>query len=265
MLRKIKLLYILLVIPLITPIPVFATGGTPTYTSTNYSANQVFFGSGGCNPTGTCTSANYKAQVSIGETGVGNYTSANYQAHAGFDTTAAPFLEAVVTSANLNLGVLSTASTATGTGTFYVRAWDSSGYIVQTNSVPPTSITTPFHAFATNSTPTSPTVGVEQFGMNLVKDTIPASLTTASPVSADPLQNTVYPNVHPTNDIAYGAAFGNYATTNKYSYTNGDIIAKSLKSTSSTIYVLSYIFNISNATPDGQYVFNDNLVVTAGY
>lgn len=241
MLGKLKLILIILTIPVVAPLPVYAS---ITSSSANYSVNQVFFGAGG---TLNESSPNYQAQTSVGETGIGNYSSSNYQAYAGFNTTADPFLEIVVTATNLNLGVLSTTSTATANATFYVRAWDSSGYIVQTVAPPPTYSS---YSMATNPTPTSNSVGIEQFGMNLVANTAPISL------GSNPQQTTSF---------AYGTAYGNYATANKYAYNNGDTIAKSTENTSSTIYTISYIFNISKSTPGGQYVFDQNLVATAYY
>jgi hypothetical protein len=262
---KIKSIFIVAFAILVVPLPVYAT---TTYQSTNYQTNQVQFGAGGAR---NLTSSNYGAQVSVGETGVGNYSSSNYQAWAGFNTDSQPFLEAVVTSANLDLGVLSSATTATATATFYVRAWNAKGYVVQTDSPPPTNIDGG-HVMTTNSTPAANNLGHEQFGMNLVADTTPASLTTASPASANPQQTLVYPYTAPTScppvsssAIAYGCAYGNYVTPNQYAYNNGDVIAASSVSTSKTIYVVSYIFNISNSTPAGQYVFHDNFVITATY
>jgi hypothetical protein len=237
---KLKYILTLLIIPLMLPLPVYAVNSS----STNYKVNQILFGAGG---TLNDTSTNYSAQVTVGETGEGNVSSTNYQAYAGFNTTEKPYLEAVVTGTNLNLGVLSKSSTATATATFYVRAWDSSGYIVQTNAAAPTNGSYNMH---TNTTPTANTIGTEQFGMNLVANTSPVSF------GANPSQTTAF---------AYGAAYGNYATTNQYAYNNGDTIAQATKNTSSTIYTISYIFNISGSTPGGQYVFNQNLVVTGYY
>lgn len=248
MLGKLKLLGILLVIGLFTPLQAYATGGVPTSYSTNYSVNQVLFGDGGDGPTGLESSPNYESQVSLGETGVGNYVGGtNYQAYAGFNTTDHPYLEINVTGANLNLGVLSRSSTATTTTTFYVRSWLAHGYIVQTSGAPPTNST---YSMATPATATSSAVGTEQFGMNLVANTTPTTF------GANPSQTTTY---------AYGAAYGNYATANKYAYNNGDIIAQSTQSTSSTIYTISYIFNISGTTPGGNYTFNQSLVATSTY
>jgi hypothetical protein len=256
MLGKLKLLLTVLTIPIFvaTSMPVYATTFS---TSPNYSVDQVLFGAGGDSNTGYESSPNYESQVALGETGVGNFTSSNYQAYAGFTTTNTPYLQAVVTSSNLNLGVMSTLSTATATGTFFVRAWDAQGYTVQTESAGPTNSTYVMHS---PSTPTAPAVGTEQFGMNLVADTTPTSLPTDSPASANVVQTTTY-----CCTISYGAPTANYATANKYAYNNGDTIAQSTQSTSSTIYTISYIFNIAGTTPGGTYVFNQNLVVTGTY
>lgn len=253
MLGKTKLLITLFALPFLVPMQAFASN-VASYKSNNYQTTEVFFGSGGSL---NQSSPNYQSKVAVGELGVGNFISNNYQAYAGFNTTSQPFLEAVVTGASINLGVLSTTSTATATGTFYVRAWDASGYTIQTGSPPPTNQENTSIHLATNSTPTSPySPGTEQFGMNLVADTTPSSLTTDSPVSANPVQSTTY---------SYGAAYGNYATVNKYAYNQGDTIAQSPENTSSTIYTLSYIFNISYGTPDGNYVFAQDIVATATY
>src|ERR1035438_6000985 len=123
MLGKLKLVLTLLIVPIFVSAPVYAINPVNS-SSTHYSVNQVLFGFGGDNPTtGLESSPNYKSQVTLGETGIGNYTSPNYQAYAGFNTTDAPYIEAVVTSTNLDLGVLSKSTTATAISTFYVRSW----------------------------------------------------------------------------------------------------------------------------------------------
>ena len=254
MLGKLKLILMALIIPLLVPIQVLAT---TTSVSPNYSVDQVFFGVGGEQGGVRPSSTNYQAHVAVGETGVGNFSSTNYQAYSGFNTTSDPYIQIVVTAQNLDLGTLNTGTTAIATGKFFVRAWNSHGYVVQTDSPPPTNSGYTLH---TPTTPTASATNTEQFGMNLVADTTPAALTSASPPSANPVQTTTY-----CCTIAYGAAYGNYATTNMYTYNNGDIIANSTKSTSSTIYTISYIFNINGSTPGGQYVFNQSIVATGTY
>ena len=94
--------------------------------------------------------------------------------------------------------------------------------------------------------------GTEQFGINLVANTSPATF------GANPVQV-------PDNTFSFGVVATGYDTPNNYRYNKGDIIAKSLKSTSVTIYTISYLYNISSTTPAGEYQFNHDLVATATY
>lgn len=244
MLGKLKLQLTFIIIVAAVSVASVRVYATTTSSSTHYQVDQVLFGTGGDLDN---SSTNYQAQTSVGETGIGNYTSTNYQAYAGFNTTSDPYLEIEVTAANLNLGVLSDTSTATANATFYVRAWNALGYIVQTDSPPPTNAGYPMH---TNSTPAVSSVGTEQFGMNLVSNMSPITF------GMGPQQTTSF---------SYGSPGSNYGTTNEYAYNNGDTIAQSTESTSSTVYTISYIFNISSSTPGGQYIFNQNLVATGNY
>src|SRR6202012_4988866 len=115
---------------LLAPAAAFAAQSS----SPNYQVNEVFFGAGGA--LNDC-STNYCAKESLGETGVGKTSSTNYSAQAGFNTNRAPFLQFIVNGTNTNIGVLSTSSTATTTGTFSVKNYLSSGYQVVTVSNPP--------------------------------------------------------------------------------------------------------------------------------
>ncbi len=216
--------------------------------SPNYRVDQTIFGTGG---DVDVNSPSYKARITIGELTIGNTASLNYQAYAGFNTTDEPYIELVVTGANIDLGYLDTATAKTATGTFYVRAWQASGYAVRTVSDPPTSSVggsqiTPL------SSPTSSNAGTEQFGLNLVANTSPATF------GSDPQQS-------PDNTFSFGQAAVGYNTVNLYKYAKGDVIAESTKSTSVTIYTLAYIFNISNATRSGDYTFRQTIVATGTY
>lgn len=215
------------------------------YSSSNYSANEVQFGIGG----GLQSSPNYQAQSSVGDLGVGNATSSNYQIEGGFNTTAAPFLEAYVAGGTIDLGSLSTIAAAHTTATFHVRDYLSSGYIVQTVGKPPTYGS---HTIAPMTSGGTSSAGTEQFGMNLVANTSPANF------GANPAQN-------PDASFGFGYAAPGYATVNNYKYNQGDVIAKSDKSSGETDYTVSYIMNISNQTPGGTYVYNQDFVVTATY
>lgn len=217
--------------------------------SNSYSTDQTFFGSGGelnaCSAGGT----GYCSKQTAGELAIGNTAGTAYQAYAGFNTTDVPFLEFVVTAANINLGVLNTGTTATANGTFSVRAWQSGGYTVVTTSNPPKNGSYTMVALAS---PTASAAGTEQFGINLVANTSPATFGAA-------------PQQLPDSTFSFGTAEPGYNTANLYKYVKNDIIARATKSTSVTTYTVSYIFNINSKTPGGTYTFNHILVATGTY
>src|SRR5437868_14294320 len=103
------------------------------YASSNYKANEVFFGNGGDN---NQSSANYNASVSSGALGVGRFNSTNYQAYSGFLTPSEPFLELGIDSSSVNMGTIDASTTRTGQADFHVRAYIDTGYTVQTMSHP---------------------------------------------------------------------------------------------------------------------------------
>ncbi len=214
--------------------------------SSNYQVNEVFFGNGG--NLHACSSS-YCAKQSAGETTVGNTSSTTYQAQAGFNTNRTPYLQFIVNTTNLDLGVLSTGGATTANATFSVKSYLSSGYSVVTVSNPPKNSSYTLNAL---STPTASNAGTEQFGMNLVANTSPSTF------GANPVQV-------PSSSFSYGTAASGYNTPNLYKYVAGDTIASSSKSSGETDYTLSYIYNISNLTPGGYYTFNDVLVATATF
>lgn len=226
------------------PVPVWAQSSS----SSNYRVDQTFFGAGGETD---MSSPNYSAHSTAGELGIGETSSLNYRAYAGFNTTDEPYLEFVVTGSNVDLGYLDPAQTSTATGTFYVRAWQASGYVVHTQSDPPT-YNPGGNQIDPLATQTAAAPGTEQFGINLTANTSPTTF------GAAPLQV-------PDNTFSFGAATDEYDDTNVFKYVENDIIARSTRSTSITIYTLSYIFNIAETTPDGYYEFNHVLVATATY
>src|SRR5688572_27275956 len=112
-----------------------ATSYAQSSSSNSYRVDESHFGSGGDVNAG---SASYQAQGGIGSLGVGEASSANYGVFGGFITPADEYLELVVNQATVNLGNLSPSVTATGTGTFHVRAYINGSYNVYTVSQPPT-------------------------------------------------------------------------------------------------------------------------------
>lgn len=217
------------------------------YSSPNYEVDQIFLGTGSEND---MSSTNYRGQATVGDLGVGDYNSLNYRAYAGFNTTDAPYLEFVVTGDNIDLGYLDPGVTSTGTGNFYVRAWQASGYVVRTESDPPT-YNPGGHQITPLGTPSAPTTGTEQFGINLVDNATPD-------IGANPQQV-------PDNTFSFGAASAGYDTPDLFKYVKGDIVAESNRSSSVTIYTVSYVFNVGEFTEAGEYQFNHILVATATY
>ena len=229
---------------LIVPMPVAAQ----TSLSPNYRTDQTFFGTGSERD---LQSSQYQGSATVGDLGVGNTSSANYGAYAGFNTTDEPFLEFVVTGSNVDLDYLDINQAKTANGTFYVRAWQSSGYVVRTESDPPTN-TNSSHQITPLAIPATSSVGTEQFGINLAANTSPATF-------------GAVPQQIPDNTFSFGEAVSGYNTANNFKYVKGDVVAQSPKSTSVTIYTLSYLFNINQTTASGQFTFNHVLVATATY
>jgi hypothetical protein len=213
--------------------------------SSSYQVNEVFFGTGG--ELHAC-STTYCSKQAAGEATAGTTTGTAYKAQGGFNTDRTPYLQFIVNSSNTDIGVLTTGSTATATGTFSVKNYLSSGYSVITASNPPQNGSYTMNAL---SSPAASTTGTEQFGMNLVANTSPA-------LGANPVQV-------PSGTFSFGQAASGYNTPNQYKYVAGDVIASSSQSSGQTDYTISYIFNIGTSTRGGTYTFNDVLVATATF
>jgi len=223
------------------------------YNSSNYKANEVFFGAGGDT---NQSSANYKASASAGALGVGQTSSANYQAYSGFLTPNEPFLELVINTPTVSLGILDPSTTRTGSASFHVRAYIDSGYTVQTLSQPPSySSGAQSYTLAAMSSLGSSAVGTEQFGINLVANTSPANF-------------GANPSPQPNGTFANGIAAPGYNTPNQFKYNIGDTIVQTPSGSSGwgqTDYTISYIANVKVLTPAGNYTMNHDLVVVATY
>lgn len=214
--------------------------------SASYQVNEVFFGSGG--ELNAC-STNFCTKQSAGEQAVGRTNSANFQAQAGFNTDRQPYIEFTVGTTNVDLGTLTPTTTKMATAPFTVKAYLAHGYVVTNASDPPKNNSYTMQALAIPSASQS---GVEQFGINLVANTNPATF------GANPTQS-------PDGTFGYGAATADYSSPNLYKYVKGDVVAQSFLSTSYTNYTVSYIFNISNLTPGGSYLLEHDLVATATF
>jgi hypothetical protein len=220
--------------------------------SSSYRVDEVLFGTGGEVDT---QSSQYRANASTGSLGVGSTSSTNYDAEAGLLTPNEPYLEFAVSPTTVDLGVMSETTTVTGVGTFYVRSYLNSDYVVKTMSQPPTNEAgSVLNAMASLA---SPTVGIEEFGINLVTNTAPTTF------GADPVNQ-------PGNNFADGQAVTGYDTPNQFKYVVGDTIARAPKTVGNrangrTDYTISYIANMAPLTPSGLYTMDHDLVVIATY
>lgn len=222
------------------------------YNSGNYSAEEVFFGSGGELES---SSANYKAKSSVGALGVGNVNSANYRATAGFISPDEPYISMVINTSSVDLGTLTTGSAKTGTATFSVSSYLTSSYTVLTMSNPPTSESGAILTGMSSAAASSP--GTEQFGINLVANTSPTTFG-ANPVN------------QPDSTFADGGAATGYDTTNLYKYVVGDTVARSAitngnQAIGQTNYTISYIANSKLLTRAGLYTMNHDLVAVGTF
>lgn len=208
------------------------------YSGTNYKIEEAQVGAVGSD--NELSSTQYQGRATAGDTAVGIVNGSQYQAVGGFTTSDAPELEVIAGSLNLDLGDASTASALTGTSQFGVRSYLAEGYTVYINGIAPTQESSyTMTAMASNG---SSAVGTEQFGINLVANTAPAS------VGANPAQV-------PDSSFSFGSATANYGTANSYRYVNGEAIATSSSSSGVTNYTITYLVNISAITRAGTYNF----------
>jgi len=192
------------------------------------------------------SSANFKAIDGINDIAIGTSASSNYQVQAGSKTSPDPWLSFSILSSNVDFGTLSPATTSTATASFSVINYTSFGYVVQVAGSAPSNGA---HALTSMSTESSQT-GIEQFGMNLVANTQPVN-----PLGANP-DNGLF---------GFGTVATGYSTTNKFTYSNGGIIAQAPKSSGVTTYTISYVMNVQPLTPGGRYQTGQSLVVTGTY
>lgn len=191
-------------------------------------------------------SAGYKALTSGGIIGFGNSTSGTMQINNGHETTDEPALSFAVAGSGVNLGNFSATLAATTTSTFAVSDYTSYGYIVQIMGVPPTNGVHTINAMATTDVSQ---VGIEQFGINLVANTSPASF------GANPNHG----------QFGFGDPTTEYATPNNYRFVSGETIVSGPKSSGVTIYTMSYLINVSSITQGGKYTSDQTVICTATF
>lgn len=241
----VKIILMLIVAAMLTP----AVAQAQTSSSNSYRVTESGFSSGS---NIDANSASYNAWTSIGDLAVGSADSANYNARPGFITPNEEFLDFVVQTTDVDLGLLDTSLTRSGSATFYVRSYVNGDYAVYSMSSSPESESgadlDPLTAAAVS------TIGTEQFGFNLVSNATPS-------VGLDPIPD-------PTTDFANGEAAPGYDTADNYKSLSGDVIARSGSvgpAWGRTNFTISYIANISPITPAGSYSMAHDLVVTATF
>lgn len=211
--------------------------------STNYKFDESSVGSGDLIQS---SSANYKSTNATGDIAVGNASSANYQIDTGTKTTNDPSLSFAITNGGINFSDFSASTATVTTANFTISNYTSYGYVVQVVGNAPSSSGHTLPAMTT----TGPSVaGTEQFGINLVANTLPSSV-----------------GSNPNNgQFGFGAAATSYATSNQYRYVSGETIASAPKSSGVTTYTISYLINVAGLTPGGKYTSDQTLIVTGTY
>jgi len=131
----------------------------------------------------------------------------------------------------IEFGVLTASDTRFGTSQFLVGTNAANGYTVTTNG--PT-MTSGAHTIPGIVVPDINRVGTSQFGINLRANTVP-------PAGSDP------------SGALVGIVMPNYATPDKYSYKDGDVVARSLGRSDEEKYTVSYIVNINPSQAPGIY------------
>ncbi len=147
------------------------------------------------------------------------------------------------TGSAVNLGIGSTTTTSTGTSIMAASTNAVNGYSITVSGAPLTSgvdTITPLVSGATSN------VGVKQFGLNLVSNTVPSI--GASIIGSGTAAATV-----------------NYGTSNTFRLGTGEIIATIGGVTNANTFTISYIANIDGSTPAGNYTTTLTYVATPNF
>jgi hypothetical protein len=246
---RLKLIAIIAIITgCLAPVPIVSYA--QTLESSNYKIEESFIG-----PSGDIesSSSNYSSIGSLGDIGVGESnpgSGGNFKTIDGYTTTDDPSLTFAVDTSNISFGSLSLSSTSTSTATFSAYNYTSFGYVIQIVGPPPSS--GGGHTLDAMASTSSPSIGTEQFGINLAANTSPISF-------------GAVPTQVPSASFSYGTAATGYNTANQYRYVNGETIAHATKSSGRTDYTISYITNISTSTPGGSYTGAQELVCVGTY
>lgn len=216
-----------------------------TLQSPNYKLDESSIGSDNSIQS---SSANFKTDngVGVGALSIGSSASANYQVEGGTKTSPNPTLSFAINNSNVDFGSFSTGIATTSTASFSISNYTSYGYAVQIIGKAPSNGN---HTISAMTSTAVSQAGTEQFGINLVANTLPVS------VGSNPDKG----------QFGFGMAAPNYAVSNSYRYVSGETIATSPKSSGITAYTISYLVNVNSLTPGGQYTSDQTIVVTGTY
>lgn len=218
-----------------------------TLKSAHYQLNEPNLGSGGFNPS---ISKDFKTDLSVGQPAVGDAASNSFQIEAGAQTTKDPALSFAVINGLVSIGSFSPTAAATTSSQFSVLDYTSYGYAVQIIGTTPANGNYIIPAMTTLG---ASQPGTEQFGINLVKNNNFCGA--GCNLGADPDHG----------QFGIGAAAAGYNTPNNFQYNSGDTIAIGPKSSGVSTYTISYIINVKDLTPGGQYTSSQSLVCTATF
>lgn len=211
--------------------------------STNYRFDETSIGSGGFVQS---SSTNYRADAATGDLAIGNSASAGYQVEAGSKTTHEPNLTVAINGVLSNFTPFSPTTSSTATASFSISNYTSYGYVVQ---IAGETLKNGNHSLPAMASTASSTTGTEQFGMNLVANTSPAS------VGSNPVYDV----------FGVGTVAGNYSTPNQFRYVSGETVATANQSSGKTTYTITYLANVESLTPGGRYNTDHTLIVTGTY
>ncbi len=222
------------------------TAMATTSVSPSYQVSETEFGAGSALE--SC-SGQYCANASIGDVFAGTSNSPNHTASFGkIAKDSEPLLEVIVQEVGSDLGVLGVEKTSSKSTSIKIRNYMSDGYTLHIIGDPPKYEN---HSLKTNSTPTDALPGTEQFGINLVANTIPE-------VGKDPVQT-------PSEEFSFGEVWPDYNVANKFMYESGAVVASSDSETGQTEYTVSMIVNVAGSTPAGRFAGDYQVVVIPAF
>ncbi|GAC1483654.1 MAG: hypothetical protein NVS1B7_8080 [Candidatus Saccharimonadales bacterium] len=143
----------------------------------------------------------------------------------------------------LNLGELSSSGPKTGTTQFSAATNDPYGYITYISGI---SMTSGNNVITPLSTPKASVAGTSQFGINLRANTNPA-------VGQNP------------TGVGTGIPSASYNTPNLFAFSSGDALISSSLPTDFNIFTISYVVNIANSQPPGQYNTTQTLITVVQF